>query len=137
MFARRFVRGAIVGLCLSAGLCEAAAIAAAPSVPAAKAALADNNYQKLVDEKAPAVVTIKFVMKVEMGGMGEAREIQGETFGVMMDGKGLVLVSNVSIGGAAARKGRGNGMTVTPTQIKVASSQMGDYETPGGDTANA
>jgi len=120
MFARRFVGGAIVGLCLSAGLCAAAANAAAPSVPAAKAALADNEYQKLIADKGAAVVTVKFVMKMEMGGSGEAREFQEEAFGVMMDPKGIVLVSNFSMGGAAARMGRGGGgITVTPTQIKV------------------
>jgi len=101
------------------GMAEPAATApAAATTPAPAAGRADNEYQKLVTEKAAAIVTIKFVMKVQMGGMGEDRESEEETFGVMMDGKGTVLVSNLQMGGMLSRMGR-SGITATATQVKV------------------
>ncbi|MGQ0629051.1 MAG: hypothetical protein ACT4PL_13255 [Phycisphaerales bacterium] len=103
-------------LALGGGTDSVGLPAAAPRVPAASA---DNPYQKLVADHASAIVTIKFVMKMEMPGSGGDHEFEEEVFGVMMDPKGLVLVSNFQMGGMASRMGRGQGMSVTPTQIKI------------------
>jgi hypothetical protein len=98
-----------------------AAVAALPAhevahkaTPAAPlAAAATNPLAKLVEDKSAAVVTVKFVLKVEFPGRGE-REFEREAFGVVMDPAGTVLISNLLMGGS----NRGE-MTITATQIKV------------------
>src|SRR5689334_2989047 len=69
---------AAAGCLLAArGLAPAAPISTEPSV-----------LKKLVDDKAPAMVSIKFIMK------GEQREAEEETTGVVIEPTGLVLTSN-------------------------------------------
>lgn len=74
-------------------------------------------YKKLLDTVGPALVTVKFVMKIDGGPMGEGgdggRDV--ETTGLVMESSGLVLVSNAKMGGLASRMG----MSVNPTNIKV------------------
>ncbi len=73
-------------------------------------------YKNVLDTAGPAMVTVKFVMKIEGGGEGfgeGGRDV--ETGGLMIEPSGLVLVSNAKMGGAASRMG----MTLNPTNIKV------------------
>src|ERR1043166_8556698 len=69
-----------------------------------------NLLKKLVDDKAPAMVSIKFIMK------GEGAEREEETTGVLIESTGLVLTSNTAFGGMMARFGGNAG---TPTDLKV------------------
>lgn len=95
-----------------------AVLAGSASSGFAQASPAD--YQKVLQEKSPAFVTVKFVLKVQMGGMGE-NESEMEITGAMIDPKGLVLCSNTQLGGIGGlmrAMGRGEIVT-TPTQIKV------------------
>jgi S1-C subfamily serine protease len=80
-----------------------AAPASAPSDPA-------GDYKKLIDDKAPAIVAIKFVLKMDQG------EQEEETTGAVIEPTGLILSSNFAFGGMMARMGRGS---ATPTDIKV------------------
>ena len=101
--------------------------AALLSVPASARAGGESEYGKWLQEKSPALVTIKFVLKVKMGGMmggmGD-QESDSEITGVMIDPKGLVLCSNTQLGGFTGMMRRFMGpmrgsITATPTDIKV------------------
>jgi S1-C subfamily serine protease len=86
-----------------------------------------KDYERLLAEKSPALVTVKFLLKVSMGGAfagGGNQESETEVTGVMMDPKGLVLCSNTQLGGFAGMMrrmmgSRGGDITATPTDIKV------------------
>ena len=99
-------------------------LALAPSMtPAAvvrDAAMAEPDFEALAATHAPTIVTIKFVLKISVGGMGE-QENETETFGVMVDSKGLVMVSNTTLGGFGGmmRRFRGTEVSIKPTNIKV------------------
>lgn len=67
-------------------------------------------YEKVATSRAPAIVTIKFILKVQN------EDHEQETPGVMIESGGLVLASNLTFGGAAAKFG---GETLTPSDIKV------------------
>src|SRR5262245_27797246 len=78
---------------------------------------------KLVADKSPALVTIKFVLKIKFG--GHEQENENEITGIMLDAKGLILCSSQQIGGispvmqrAAAAQGMGD-ISATPTDVKV------------------
>lgn len=78
-------------------------------------------YQKIVKDRADTLVTVKFVLKMKMGGMGD-QESEEETGGVMIDPAGLVLVSNNQLSGFIGlmrRFSRGGGISAIPTDIKV------------------
>lgn len=92
------------------GLLPAAAGAAEPAV----------EYQSFLSEKAPVLVTVKFVLKMKGGFMGE-QENESEATGVMIDPHGLVLCSNTQLGGLSSLFSRfgGGDISVTPTDIKV------------------
>lgn len=70
------------------------------------------DYEKLAKEKAPAFVTVKYVLKME--GAFEDSEDEEETTGTMIDPKGLVLCGNSTLGGGFGRYG-----SARPTDIKV------------------
>ena len=76
-----------------------------------------TTYKKLLESVGSALVTVKFVMKIDggpMGGDGDSgRDV--ETTGLVMEQGGLVLISNAKMGGMASRMG----MTVNPTNIRV------------------
>lgn len=82
--------------------------------------------QKILNEKAPPLVTIKYVLKGDEGGMGmfgDGGDREMEVTGVMIEPSGLVLVSNTEMGGMMARfarmmQGMG-GSPPKPTDIKV------------------
>ena len=77
-----------------------------------------SDYQKILQEKSPAFVTIKFVMKIKAG--DKQSESQAESSGVMIDSKGLVLCSNTRMGGIGAYyRSMGRDVTTTPTELKV------------------
>lgn len=79
----------------------------------------DPVFAKLTEAKSPAIVTIKFVLKISMGGSDEERET--EIAGVMIDPEGMVMASNLQLGGVseAMRSFMSAGMSMTPKDIKV------------------
>lgn len=99
------------------------AFAAAIGCLAALPARADDVqiFQKLMDQRGPSVVTLKFVLKIKGG--GSEQESESEINGVMIDAKGLVLCSGTQTGGFSEsmrrRFGRGGDFSVTPTDMKV------------------
>jgi S1-C subfamily serine protease len=76
----------------------------------------EADFQKLLADKASAIVTVKFVLKVKST-WGESDNEQ-EASGVMIEPHGLVLCSNTMLGGYSVWA-RHAGGTSTPTDIKV------------------
>jgi hypothetical protein len=78
-------------------------------------------FSKLMADRGPAIVTLKFVLKVKSSAGEDERE--REISGVMIDPKGLVVCSGTQTGGfseAMKRQlARGGSFTVTPTEMKV------------------
>ncbi len=73
----------------------------------------------MLKDKGAAFVTIKFVLKLKMGGMGES-ETETEITGAMIDPKGLVICSNTQLGGMGGfMRSMGHEVSATPTDIKV------------------
>ncbi len=106
---------------LLAAACVATLAGISPALYAAPATLAatsahrvddeGNAFKKLLAEKAPAIVSLKFILK------GGEQDEESEATGFVVDGaKGLVLTSNNAFGGMAARFG---GPTPTPSEIKI------------------
>lgn len=101
----------ITTLFAAAAIC--ASSTALTSLAATSVAIADeaDSFKKLIAEKAPAIVSIKFILK------GGEQDEEGETTGFVIDGaKGLVLTSNNAFGGMMARYG---GPAATPSDIKI------------------
>lgn len=85
-------------------------------------AYADDNpdMSKMIEERAPAYVTVKYILKTDggdMGGMGGDQEM--EITGVMIDPKGLVLVSSTEMTGFMGRLMGEGAPPANPTEIKV------------------
>jgi len=122
-------RRGIVAAAVAAGLL--AGLLAAPAAPAAAAEAGGADYREVLAARAPAVVTVRFVLKIELGGTmggamgGEGQEAEGEISGVLIDPGGLVLCSNTLLGGFASLLGRlmGSGsdfeISATPEDIEV------------------
>lgn len=106
-------------LVFAAGVVLAPAAATLPSL-APVACAAEPDFEALATAHAPAIVTIKFVLQMSMGG-AEDREQETEVFGTVIDPSGLILVSNTQMGGFMTLMGRRRGMEidVKPTKIKV------------------
>ncbi len=87
---------------------------------ATNAASADDSYQKLLDDNAERLVTVKYILKMGAGGSGDD-ESENELTGVMIDPKGIILCSNTQLGGYRGMMMRmsGGDSAVTPTDIKV------------------
>lgn len=89
------------------------------------AAAADIDLNKMLAEKGPSLVTVKFVLKISMGQMfGGDQESDTEITGVLIDPKGLVLCSNTQLGGFVSMMksmmgSMGGQMSATPTDLKV------------------
>ena len=82
----------------------------------------------LLDKAAPAIVTVKVVIKTEFSMMGQAQneESRSELQGVVVDETGLVMISNAEISADRVKEAlSGNPMmgnvdlTMTPTDFKV------------------
>lgn len=103
---------AVAGLAVGMMTLHAAAADTAAPTPAAIAAHDDKNelYHSLIKNVSPAMVSIKMVLKLEGGG-DQAQD--AEVTGLMIDPKGMILISNAMIGGMMRM------MTITPTNIKV------------------
>lgn len=80
------------------------------------AAKADETaeYAKILADTSPALVTVKFVLKME-GRMGK-RESETEITGLMVDPTGLILCGNSKLGMPQFMRSMGS---ATPTDIKV------------------
>ncbi len=108
-------RGTIV---LAAAVCAAASASPLRADPAAE-------YRKLLEAKRAAFVSIKFVLKLQMGGMMRGmgdQESENEINGVMIDPQGLVLCSNTQISGFTnllSQFGAGVDVSAKPRDIKV------------------
>lgn len=78
------------------------------------------DHAAFVAARTPSLVTVKFVMKIKMGGMGD-REQEGEITAVMIDPKGVVLCSNTQLGGisAAMRRMMQTDISVVPSELKI------------------
>jgi S1-C subfamily serine protease len=105
------------GFAACAGVPRSAGAAAARAVGALNAARPDEGaeYKKLIDDYSAALVTVKFVLKMEGNdfGMGEN---ETEITGAVIDPAGIVLCSNVQIGGFMQMMGKGS---ANPTDMKV------------------
>ncbi|MHC4598969.1 MAG: serine protease family protein [Planctomycetota bacterium] len=66
-----------------------------------------NFYADLLKAKAPALVSVKFVVKISI--MGRSNEMGREATGVLVDTVGLVMVSNTELGGGMGFRMRGGG----------------------------
>ena len=75
-----------------------------------------DSPHRLLAEKAAALATVKFVLKVKMGAGGD-REIEGETTCPLIDAEGLVLCFNTELGGYVSlmsrMMGHGGGFNVS------------------------
>jgi hypothetical protein len=89
------------------------------SVLGGRASSADpEDYERLLAERTPALVTVKFVLKLQAGFMGE-HEQESEIPGVMIDSAGVVLCCNNLLVGFSGLMGGMGEITATPTDIKV------------------
>lgn len=87
----------------------------------------EPSYRSLVDKYAPAIVTVKLVLKVESSGGGQARsnETRVTVPGVVVSEDGLVMMTNEPF--APQRAGQlmgaempdGMSMKMTPTTVKL------------------
>jgi S1-C subfamily serine protease len=109
------------------GLARVVAVALTVSLATSLAAADKADYQKFLKDKEAPLVTVKYVLKVKMGGMmggmGD-QESDSEITGVLISEKGLVLCSNTQLGGFTSLMRRfmgrmGGEMTATPTDLKV------------------
>lgn len=119
---------ALLGLTTSRALCSDLPRRAAETQPTSQdsppvaretrtspdADLIEAQYRHVRDTYAPMLVTIKFVQKTQ-GRFGEF-EGENEINGVMIEPTGLVLCSNMLLGGSASRRAGGRSV---PSEIKV------------------
>ncbi len=95
------------------------------AVPAAFAS-GEQPFPDLVAARSPSLVTVKFVLKIKMGGamsaMGDT-EAEQETTGAVVSRDGLVLCSNTQLSGMVGMMRRMIGsmgdVTATPSDLKV------------------
>ncbi len=78
------------------------------------------TLKRILADKSPAVVMVKFVLKMTMGSMGD-QESEMEVPCSMASADGLVLCSNTRLGGFMGLFGRfgGQDFSAKPTDIKV------------------
>jgi S1-C subfamily serine protease len=83
------------------------------------------HYQALMNRVAPAIVTVKVVMKTDFGGQGRETEARVNLQGAVVDKEGLVMITNAafSTGRLMALMGQGDGSSQniksTPVDFKV------------------
>lgn len=73
------------------------------------------GFDRLIADNADALVSVKFVLKMQGGGGDDENE--GEVTGIMIDPAGLIICSNSQVGGNPAFMRRG--ASATPSDIKV------------------
>lgn len=106
-----------------ARLSTCAAILCAVSLVTPSSTAASGPHQLLL-AKTEALVTVKFVLKVKMGG-GTDNEFEGEITCQLIDPDGLVLCSNTELGGyvnlvsRAMGRGPGQNLSAAPAEIRV------------------
>ncbi len=124
------VRGLVLGLAVTMGASGVLAQggAAAPAAPPVAKSDQSADLQRLMDTVAPKLVTIKFILKMEMGGqMGDfgidSEDTEQEISGILIESKGLVLTCNTQLGGFAemfrGMMGEDAGISATPKDVKV------------------
>ena len=84
------------------------------------------QIQALVAKEAPAIVTVKAVLKIEMKGAGAGTESRTEMQGVVVDPSGLIMISNVPYSTTKLMEMMGmpaeaadSAPKITPTDFKV------------------
>ncbi len=86
------------------------------------------QIQSLVAKQAPAIVTVKAVLKMDMkgGGASQSSESRTEMQGVVVDPSGLIMVSSVSFSPekmmemmGMPKEAAGGAPKITPTDFKV------------------
>ncbi len=84
----------------------------------------ESAFQKILQDRAGSIVTLRVVSKLDMnmGGQGMSHEMRTEMQGVVVDKDGLIMVSNVFLNpyslGMYDQAGQA-GIKMTPTSIKV------------------
>lgn len=85
--------------------------AAAPALAGAAAVHgAEPNLSTIVSDRSPAMVGVKFIASVDF--RGQTQEIEGEAMALMIDPKGLMVVSGNEIGQA-------KGMAAALKEVKI------------------
>lgn len=85
------------------------------------------DLSQVVQQHSPSIVTIKYVMKMNLGGRGGLgdQESESEVAGVVIDPAGIVLCSNTQLGGLGGMMSRmlgnmpGFEMSSSVTNVKV------------------
>lgn len=94
----------------------------------APASLRASDFAGILDKTAPAIVTVKVVLKMEISMMGQAQneESRSEMPGVVVDSSGLIMISNAEISSDRMQEAlAGAGLPgqvdlkVTPNDFKV------------------
>ena len=80
------------------------------SPAAVPVALVEPSLSTVIADRSPAMGVVKFVVSFDAG--GQTQEIEGEAMALMIDPKGLMVMSGIEIG---QRKGA----SATPKEIKV------------------
>jgi hypothetical protein len=111
----KFVIRAACAILVAAGASNCLGAAGIPAVAPARV-LGPNPYEGIVSTITPALVTIKYTMKIATQG-GE-RERPREVSGVMIQADGLVLASNIVLN-PYSTGGGGQDVTATPSDFKV------------------
>lgn len=83
-----------------------------------------NPYGEVLRSRAPAVVSVKFVLNVNIsfGPQSQSEEMNQEATGVMIDPQGLVMINNDVLSGGMGRIARMNPrvqVKATPSKFKV------------------
>ena len=123
---KRFPRGPTLAAALSLALGAGTALAAG-----------DPALESLLAQRAPSIVSVKFVIKMRFGRPGGAmqeQEANREVRGLVVDASGLVLLANESLEGIPPNLKRmirrqGAEVTGTPSDLKVLfGSDSKEYE---------
>lgn len=90
----------------------------------ASAEEAKPAYGEILKAKAPSLVSVKFVLKMRIafGGQAQSEEMNREVTGVVVDGSGLVMISNTHLNVGMGRRGRLGGqasVNTAPSNFKV------------------
>jgi len=97
-------------------LCGMCVLVAAASAGSPAPAGQDKDFGKLIEARNPALVTVKFVLKLK-GSFGDM-ETESELTGVMVRPNGLIVCSNSQLGGPSPLMRR-MGATATPRDLKI------------------